>query len=173
VVLGLMALILGGCAAAAERPDAHVTLSSDEFSKTIDIVGPVGGENPFFDVKKFYNLVTRVDKKTHRYFHELETRIIYFNDFYNFQFAADDTAQDLELVRIARSNRFCSDCYKEEDFNIVIPDAALRAHVTTGYSIKVWSRAGYYVILEISPAMIAMQLAGLDEFQKTGTISQR
>lgn len=172
-VLGSVALILAACASPAERPGAHTAISTDQFSKTVDIEGPLMVENRFFGVSKFYNLVTRVDKQTHAYLQMVSVEVSYDNDPFNFQFAADDTAQELQLFRITRSSRACRDCEREESFNVVIPDAALRSHAATGYPIKVSSRAGYYIILTISPAMIATQFAGLDEFLKTGAIGLR
>jgi hypothetical protein len=168
-VLGL-ALILAACASPAERPDARATISTDEFSKTVDIEGPIMGENPFGGVAKFYDLVTTVDKQTHTYMHVVAVWVSYDNDPFNFQFADDDTAQALQLFRTSRAKRACPDCDRDETFNIVIPDATLRSHAATGYRIKVWSRGGDSIILTISPAMIATQFSGLDAYLRTGAI---
>lgn len=166
-------LVLAACASPADRPGARTTISTDEFSKTVDIEGPIMAENPFGGVAKFYDLVTRVDKQTSDYVHIVAVWVSYDNDPFNFQFAADDTAQELRLFRTSRAKRPCPDCDREETFNIVIPDAALRSHAATGYRIKVSSLAGASIILTISPAIIATQFAGLDEFLKTGEIGQR
>ncbi len=166
-------LSLAACLSPAERPGAHATISTDEFSKTVNIEGPLMGENPFGGITKLYDLNTSVDKKTLAYTHILAVWVSYDNDPFNFQYADDDTAQSLPLVRTSRAKRICSDCDRQETFDIAIADAALRSHAATGYRIKVSSRAGDFIILTISPAMIAAQVEGLDAFLKTGTIGQR
>jgi hypothetical protein len=173
-LFGMIALVLAGCVSPGERPPPHTTIATDQFSKTIDIVGPIGGENQFGGTSTLYKLVTRVDKQTHAYFHVIRAEVSFVDSPLNFVFAADDTAETLQLVRISRErpDRSCAVCFGWEIFDIDVPDAALRAHAATGYSIKASSRDGYSVILTISPAMIATQFAGLDEFLKTGAIVQ-
>jgi hypothetical protein len=173
-LFGLMALVLAGCVSPGERPPPHTTIATDQFSKTIDIAGPIGGENQFGGTSSLYKLITRVDKQTHTYVHVVKAQISFLDHPFNFLFAADDTTQALQLVPISRQrpDRTCAVCFGWESFEIYVPDAALRAHAATGYSIKVSSRAEYDYILIISPAMIATQFAGLDEFLKTGAIGQ-
>jgi hypothetical protein len=115
------------------------------------------GENPFFGIKKFYNLRTHVDKKTHAYSHVIETDLSYDADPIIFQFASDDTARPLRVIPVAHSSRRCKDCLRDEWINIVVPDDALRSHAATGYRVQVSSRLGDAAILTISPAMIAAQ----------------
>lgn len=173
-LFGMMAAVLAGCIAQTERPPPHTTISTDQFSKTIDIEGLVGGENQFGGTSTLYRLITRVDKQTHAYSHLLRAEVSFIDTPFNFLFAADDTAETLQLVRISRDrpDRNCAVCSRWETFAIDVPDAALRAHAATGYSIKVSSRDDYSVILTVSPAMIATQFAGLDEFLKTSTVGQ-
>jgi hypothetical protein len=173
-LFGVIALVFAGCVSPGERPAPHTTIATDQFSKTIDIVGPIGGENQFGGTSTLYKLVTRVDKQTHQYFHVIKAEVSFVDSPWNFVFAADDRAETLELVRIShdRPDRNCAVCSRWETFDIYIPDAALRTHATTGYSIKVSSRDEYSVILTISPAMIATQFAGLDELLKTGAVGQ-
>lgn len=167
VLFGMMAAVLAGCVSPAQPP--HTTISTDQFSTTIDIEGPTDGQNQFGGTSTLYKLVTRVDKQTHAYFHLLKAHVSFIDSPFNFLYAADDTAQALQLVRISRERpeRNCAVCSGWETFAIYIPDAALRTHAATGYSIKAWSRDDYSVILTISPAMIATQLDGLDGFLKT------
>ena len=168
--LGLT-LALPGCVS-ADDPRLHTTLSTDEFSKTVAIESPWIGENPFGGVSKLYELITQNDKTTHQYAHVVTVWVSYDDDPFIFQFAADDTAAELPLVRTSRAKRPCSTCDRDETFDITVPDAALRSHVATGYRIKVSSAGGQAIILTISPEIIATQLADLDEFLKTGAISQ-
>jgi len=162
-ILGLSALMLAACASPAERPDAQARITTDEFDPTIDIQGLLMVENPLFGIKEFYNLVTRVDKKTHAYNHVIETKVSYMADPINFQFAADDTAQELKLIRVARtSSRSCDDCYRDELFNIVVPDESLRAHAATGYRVKISSRLNQAIVLTITPQMISAQYTALN-----------
>lgn len=167
LVGGLAVLALAACTPPAERPDAQATITTDEFSRTIDIEGPLMAENPFGGIAKFYDLITRVDKATHTYSHILSVWVSYDNDPFNFQFANDDRAQALPLYRTSRAKRPCSSCDREETFDIALTDAALRSHAESGYRIRVSSLAGDHIILTISPAMIAKQFAGLDEYLRT------
>ena len=171
-ILGLV-LVLGACAAPAEAPTLHTMLSTDEFSKTADIVGPYGGANQFGGTSTLYRLVTRVDKKTHAYAHVLRAEVSFVDAPHRFSFAADDAAQELGFFPIARERADCAVCDGWEKFEITIPDAALRAHAATGYSIKVSSRDDDEVILTITPAMIATQFAGLEAFLESGTSAQQ
>jgi PDZ domain len=160
-VLGLIVLTLVGCASPAERPNARAGVSTDEFSKTIDINGPLMVSNPFFGLKSFYKLVTHVDKQTHRYEHVIETQFAYNGNFIYFQLAADDTAQALQFIPIRRErNTAYGD--RMELFNVVVPDASLRAHAATGYRVKISARTGEEIILTINAAMIATQFQTLD-----------
>lgn len=169
-LVGILAVVLCGCTPPADRPGAQATITTDEFSKTVDIVGPMERDNPFAGVARFYNLVTHVDKATHAYLHVVAVLASYDGDPIFFQFASDDTARDLRLYPTSVPRRACADCNRAETFNIVVPDAALRSHAATGYRIKVTSRAGDFIVLTISPAMIAAQYAKLDLFLKTGAV---
>jgi len=165
----LALLVLTACASPAEDPDARATIATDEFSKYVEIAGPLMYDYAY-GVYRFYALDTSVDKVTHQYLHLLIVELSYNSDDpINFQFAADDTAQDLALVRTGRDRKTCPDCNRGEGFKIVIPDASLRSHAATGYRVKLSSPRGNSVILTVSPAMIAKQFAGLDEYLKTIT----
>jgi len=170
-ILALM-LMLVACAPTEPRP-LHTSIATDEFRKTVDIDGPYGGTSSFGGTQTLFRLETRVDKQTHGYVHVLRAAVSFIDRPFNFVYAADDTAEQLRLVRIARERADCAVCDGWEKFQIDISDAALRAHAATGYAIKVSSRDEYSVILTISPAMIATQLAGLEEFLKTGTVASQ
>jgi len=160
-IFACLLIALAGCLSPAERPDARAGTATDEFSKTIDVVGPLMIYNPLVGVKAFFKLVTRVDKQSHQYTHVIETEFRYNGTFIYFQLAADDKAQSLQLVPIKRERNIGS-MDRGELFNIVVPDASLRAHAATGYRVKVSSRAGDNIVLVISPAMIAAQIEGLN-----------
>ena len=157
----ILPLLLAACAIPNGQGGARIT--TDEFSTSIDIDGPSLVINPFLGIKQDYNLVTHIDKKTHAVAHVVETLVQYDADPINFQFASDDTAEPLRLIRVQRTaSRICKDCDRVEIFNIVVSDQALRAHAATGYRIKVSSRLSQSVILTITPAMIATQMDALN-----------
>jgi len=154
------AFLLTACTPPAERPGAQAGVSTDEFSKTIDIVGPREVHNPFFGVKDFYRLVTHIDKRTHAYAHVIELEVAYNGKFYFFRYAADDTSEALRLIPVKRErNTLIGD--RVESFDILVPDAALRAHAASGYRVRISARDGTYYTIEISPAMIAAQFEQL------------
>jgi hypothetical protein len=165
----LALLALCACAAPAEDPSVGATVATDEFSKYVEIAGPLMYDYEY-GVYRFYALSTNIDKVNHQYLHLLVVELSYNSDDpINFQFAADDTAQDLQLIRTGRDRKTCPACNRGEGFQIVIPDAALRSHVATGYRVKLSSLRGNSIILAVSPAMIAKQFAGLDAYLKTVT----
>ncbi len=166
---GLALLALGTCTAPAEDPRVGARIVSDEFSKYVEIAGPLMYDDDS-GVDRFYALSTNIDKVTHQYLHLLVVELSYDSDDpINFQFAADDRAQELQLIRTGRDKKACPTCNRGEGLQIVIPDAALRSHAATGYRVKVSSLRGNSIILALSPAMIAKQFASLDEYLKTLT----
>ncbi len=158
VLLGLLA----GCVPPAEVPGARAELVTDEFSKTLNVVGPMMVHNPFFGVKDNYRLVSLIDKQTHAVTHVIEVEVDHDGDFFNFRFAADDTSQSLFLVPIKRErNRFIDN--RTELVNVIVPDAALRAHAASGYRVRLSAWDGTYYDIAITPAMIAAQFAEIAE----------
>src|SRR5579862_4160531 len=95
--LGL-ALALAACAPTEPRP-LHTSITTDEFSKTVDIDGPYGGTSSFGGTQTLFRLETRVDKQTHGYVHVLRAAVSFIDRPFNFVYAADDTADQLRLVR--------------------------------------------------------------------------
>jgi hypothetical protein len=154
--------LLAGCIAPAERPDARAELVADEFSRTLDVVGPMMIDNPVFGIKDNFRLVTHIDKQTHAVTHVIEVELDYDGSFFNFRYAADDAGEALALAPVKRArNVFGQD--RSEMNDVIVPDAALHAHAATGYRVKLSARDGTYYIIALTPAMIAAQYAGIAE----------
>ncbi|HEY3919181.1 MAG TPA: PDZ domain-containing protein [Stellaceae bacterium] len=169
-VAGLL-LALGACASPADVPGAQPQLQTDEFSKTVDIVGPEMVENPFFGMKKHYDLLSRLDKRSRAVVvHLVEITLDYNGNFIYFRYANDDTAQSLRLIPARRTRNIPFGMDRREEFTIAVPDATLRAHVASGYRIKLSAQDGRETILSLTPAMVADQIAAVDNFRATGTV---
>jgi membrane-associated protease RseP (regulator of RpoE activity) len=173
VVIAMAAVtFLAGCSSPAEVPNARAQLQTDEFSKTVDIVGPAMFENPFIGMKKDYSLLSRVDKKTRAITIQLiQVNLEYNGTFYYFQFADDDTTQSLRLVPVKRERNLLFGGDRREAFTIVVPDSTLRAHLATGYRVKLSTKDGTETIIGITPAMIAAQFAAVDAYRASGTVN--
>lgn len=163
-IAALLTCPLGSCLPPPRLENTPPIIKTDEFSKTIEIRGPTRRVDPDINFYAFYNLFTIVDKQTHRYRHQIGVDAVYDADNpIGYRYAADDTAQSLPLISLARTgNRVCKRCSREEIFDLDVPDAALRAHAQSGYEVKVWSVLGDYFIVEITPPMIAAQYAALE-----------
>jgi PDZ domain len=168
VFLGLLAAsspLMASCAPSPAGPETRTTISTDEFSKTIDILGPQpsGMTQGDTSVYESHRLVTLIDKKTHTYVHFIDVETSYYNGWIDFDFASDDTAQTLRLIPIYRARPTCRLCAWSETFEIAVPDAALRAHASSRYRVKISGRGGTSMIIPFTPAMIAEQYAALDQ----------
>lgn len=165
--LGLLAAsspLMASCAPSPAEPEMRTTISTDEFSKTIDILGPQpSGVTQGVSIYESHRLATLIDKKTHSYLHFIDIETDYFNEPIGFDFASDDTAQTLRLIPLYREHPRCRTCMWREVFEIVVPDAALRAHASSGYRVKVSGRDGTSMIVPFTPTMIAEQYAALDQ----------
>ncbi|HEV8015836.1 MAG TPA: hypothetical protein VGP48_09900 [Stellaceae bacterium] len=162
VILASLSGSLGACVPPAEVPNARAELATDEFSKTLDVLGPMMIDNPLFGIKDNFRLVAHIDKRSRAITHVIEAEIDYNGSFYNFRYAADDTGQTLVLVPVKRTrNSFGVD--RSEMVDVIVPDTALRAHAANGYRVKLSTRDGTYYIIAVTPAMIAAQFRGIAE----------
>lgn len=164
----ISALLAGSLASCLPPPRLENTppvVKTDEFSKSITIEGPARREYLGLNFTLYTNLFTIIDKQTHRYRHQIGVDVVY--DTVNqigYRYAADDTAQSLPVISVARTrSRVCKDCSREEIFDIDVSDAALRAHAQAGYRVKIWSTLGDSIIFQITPPMIAAQYAALEQ----------
>ncbi len=163
---GSLICLVAACAPPEPQlENAPPTVASDEFSKVIQIKGPSMKVGAWVGFTAFYNLFTDVDKQTHRYTHVIGVDVIYDRgDQIGYRYAADDTAQPLRLIPVVHTrSRVCKDCSREEIFNLAVSDAALRSHAVSGYRVKVSSILGDYLIIDITPPMIAAQYATLQK----------
>ena len=156
----LLILFLAGCVA----PQPHVTVEDDEFSKEVVIMGWGLYANPLTtDIYHLWRLRSFVDKQTHQVRHQIYVEIHYEDEYQYFNSAADDTARDLAVLAIDRSN-LCPriTCTHYETIGIAIDDATLRARAAQGIRIKLSARRGSELILTLSPEQIGLQLAAID-----------
>jgi hypothetical protein len=154
--------LLTGCASPAENSNLRAQLVADEFSKTLDVVGPMMVDNPLFGIKDNFRLVSHIDKQTHAVTHTIEVEIDYDGNLINFRYAADDTGENLRLVQVKRARHVYNKDHSEMS-DVIVPDAALRAHATSGYRVKLSARDGTYYIIALTPMMIATQFTGIAE----------
>lgn len=164
-IAALLTCSLGSCLPPPRLENTPPIINTDEFSKTIEIRGPARRVDFGVSFYAFYNLFTVIDKQTHRYRHQIGVDVVYDTDNQiGYRFAADDTAQSLPLTTLARTrSRICKDCTREEVFDVDVPDASLRSHAQSGYRVKVSSVLNDYLIVEITPPMIAAQYAALEQ----------
>ncbi len=82
-----------------------------------------------------------------------------------YRFAADDTAAPLPVVPIGDAKCGFGDqtcTVTRQTIAVPVPDAALRAHVVTGYRVKVTPNDGDAIILSLAPVLLAKQLTEVD-----------
>lgn len=144
-----------------------VTVKDDEFDKTILFIGPEEEHEPALTSRKpnVFQLKTTMDRKSGEVTHQLVMTHNYAAKSWKFwQRAADEDAEPLELATIRRDVGFCSPaCTYAEVVGATLSDAALRARKDKGYSIKLYARDGGEKVIALSPEMIAMQIAAIDQ----------
>lgn len=157
----LLAFLLAACV--ARQPE--VTVKDDQFSKEVVIVGwgNYVNNNPWGGIFRDWRLRSFVDKETHAVSHQLYVDIHYDDEYQYFNSAADDTARDLEVLRIDHSSE-CPriTCTHYETVGITIDDATLRARAAQGIQVKLSARRGSQFIMTLSPEQIGLQLAAID-----------
>ncbi len=82
-----------------------------------------------------------------------------------YRFASDDTAQPLPVVPIVDAKCRFGDqtcTVTTQTIAVPVPDAALRAHVVTGYRVKLVPNDGDPIVLSLAPALLAKQLTAVD-----------
>lgn len=161
VVLGGMAL--AGCA----NPQYTGTIQGiydDPFEPAVEIDGETVLVNPLGGPTYDFLLVSFVDRKSRAVTHRLDFWIEYRGPMAHFSFASDDTAKPLRVVKLERS-RDCHAvrCQADESIGVILDADTLLARRGTGYAVKVSARDGSAVILQVTPGMIAKQLAAVDQ----------
>lgn len=159
-----LAILLGGCGGTGTA--GTVSASTDEFSTYTTIDGPHDSINPIIGPKVEWQIESFVAKAPP---HEVAHRVLVHvytseHETSHYQYAADDTAAPLKVVRVAAGS--CglgnSGCLKHEAVGIPLADEVLRQRVLSGYRIKISPKEGESEILILSPAMIQQQLAKVD-----------
>jgi hypothetical protein len=132
-------------------------VDDDQFSKDVSIVGAELYENPFGGTFRSWALRSWVDKKTGATAHQIYVVIRGQDGFAGYFYAADDTAEELEVTRIGLIDP------KVETVGIGVGDAVLRARAATGYAVKLKAKNGDALIISVSPEQIRLQLAEVDQ----------
>jgi PDZ domain len=165
-----LASLLASCASEG----AH----TDEFSDHVTIDSAHGYQNALIGPKYEWELQSTVAKDApHRVGHRLLVWIYLHEDPLHaidkklstekvqYRFADDDTAAPLPVVPINESH--CSpgnsNCQTQQLIGVPVADAALRAHVLTGYRVKVMPNDGDPVILSLAPPLLEKQLTQVDD----------
>ena len=155
----LLAAMAGGCASPAERPDIAPQITNDEFSPTLEVDGPLMVENPFFGLRKSYQLITYIEKKSHAATYAIEAAIKSdLGDVVSVRAARDDTTTALRVAPVLRGRG------GNVVVDIFVAEATLRARAVTGYRVEVIARDGTATVLTITPRMISEQLAAVDQY---------
>ncbi len=150
-------------------PSGIQGVESDEFSNIMKINGIVESDSdaslgdifsliPRGNIFRLWRLRSFVSKLDGSTTHQLYVSLDYASThrYRGFDWASDDSATPLTLTRI-------SGYYDSEDIGIVVTEAALRAHASTGYRVKISARSGDSFILTISPNQIAAQLDTMEK----------
>jgi len=157
----LLPLLLAACI--ARHPE--VTVEDDRFSKDVVVFGwgNYVNNNPWGGIFRDWRLRSFVDKQTHAVSHQIYVEIHYDDEYQYFNSAADDTARDLTVLLIDRSN-MCPriTCTHYETVGITIDDATLRARAARGLQVKLSARRGSSFVMTLSPEQIGLQLAAID-----------
>lgn len=166
--LALLALV-SSCASEGAR--------SDEFSDHVTIDSAHGYEASLFGPKYEWELQSTVGKDApHAVGHRLLVWIYPPHppkaltegnpvETVRYRFAADDTGTRLPVVPIADARCGFGDngcAYTRQLVGVPVAGAALRAHVLTGYRVKVSPPDGEPVVLSLAPAVLRQQLTTVD-----------
>ncbi len=169
-LVALLVLIVAACVPLRPPQPPHVTIEDDEFSPQATVVGVSLTENTVGGVLRKWFLRSFVDKRSHAVTHQLYVNLSYNGDRMIFNRAADDTATPLPVVRIDRSTFYCDRkvdvCTRTETIGVELSDAELRARAASGFRIKISAHSGDALILPITPEMISLQLAAVDNLRQ-------
>jgi len=140
----------------------------DVFSKRVTINGGKVTEFPSGLLGTLYRtffIRSWVDKATGSVSHQLYVDITYDGEWKFFEWAADDTATSLNVVKIDSHVDSCrNQCSFEEIVGIDLDDATLRSRVATGFPIKLSAKSGEAIIIKVAPEQIKLQLEAVDKY---------
>jgi hypothetical protein len=158
--------ILAGCAIGSPQHPTQVhDIEDDQFSDAVTINGAQGQVvSPFGDEIDIWFIRSFVNKKDSSVEHQLYFDSMYQPPMSHYFTAADDTAQTLPLTKI-NSSRDCNPrpCTDEEVVGVTLDDAMLRSRVATGYKVKISARDGAYMVIDLTPGMIKVQLDAINQ----------
>lgn len=164
VALVFAALATAAPAEAAPRAPA-VQVTTDQFSKEVAFVGPIGAVNPFGGTSRIWRLRSWLNKETKAVSHQLYVDIRYIGSWRWYSAAADDQANSLEVIRIHSNVGSCrGGCSLSETVGIALDDDLLRSRASTGFQLKLSAQSGASFIIDVSADQIATQLNAIDTY---------
>ncbi len=165
IVAALAASLLSADPAAAASRAPAVQITTDQFSKDVTFVGPIGAVNPFGGTSRIWHIRSWLNKETKAVTHQLYVDIGYVGGLRWYGTAADDRANTLEVIRIGSNVGSCrGGCSMSETVGITLDDALLRSRAQTGFQIKLSAQSGDSLIIDILPDQIAAQLNAVDTY---------
>jgi len=160
-----LVLLTSGVPADAAPRAPEVQVTTDQFSRDVTFLGPPQIINPFGGTIRSYRLRSWVNKETKAVEHQLYVEISYIGSWRWYVAAADDTAQELTVRQIASNVSSCSfGCSLSETVGIALSDETLRRRAATGMQIKISSRSGDALIIDLSAVQIGLQLSAIDRY---------
>lgn len=168
-LLAAAALASAGPTVAAPRAQT-VQVTTDQFSKDVAFVGPIGAVNPFGGTSRIWRIRSWLNKETKVVSHQLYVDISYIGSWRWYGAAADDQANALEVIRIGSNVGSCrGGCSMSETVGITLDDSLLRSRAQTGFQIKLSAQSGASFIIDISAGQIAAQLNSIDTYLGVAT----
>lgn len=167
--LACMALMFAAFATAAPAEAAPrapaVQVTTDQFSKEVAFVGPIGAVNPFGGTSRIWRLRSWLNKETKVVSHQLYVDIGHVGSWRWYSIAADDQANTLEVLRIHSNVGSCrGGCSLSETVGITLADDLLRSRSSTGFQIKLSAQSGASFIIDVSAEQIGAQLNAIDTY---------
>jgi len=142
----------------ARADGAGVVVTSDEFSRIVEIVGIKGPVDPQpRGVDMAWALRSSIDKNAQAAAHQVYVDFNYTADTMGSFRASDDRATALKVVPIYQHACAFDQCPKQDVVGVTLDEATLRARADQGFRIKLVAKSGYSVILKVTPEMIATQ----------------
>ena len=163
-----LAVLLGlaGCAQGLDSEAAKRTVAnSDEFKPYSEVRGAMIRTGPVND-HRLLQLLARRDRKTGAVTTHAEVGIIYHQRATrHYEITRNARAEVLPMRMLLHEGTGCrrlEGCVHTLSLLIDIPEADLRASVTSGYQFKVFARAGEEALFQVPPSLIEALLKAID-----------
>jgi hypothetical protein len=147
---------------AADINAANTRVKDDAFSQTIEFDGPVSRNQPLFGDWIEFGLRSWMDRSTRTVEHQLYVDIEYQGGSQrHYEWAADNAAESLSVVKIDHSQTRCKDCQRSETVGIALQEAKLIGGLTQPYAVKLSAKSSDTAVMTIGTALIRGQLLAI------------